>query len=322
MNLYGTAAKTQWGTGRPDLALVIAVLAVVASCAQTGAAAARRSASAGSRSTRARLATWVWTSETVFETEQRRAFFAFAQAHAINTLYLQHSPQYGEPAGFAILVEFLLQTRAAGIEVTFVAGDPSWALNQHHARAAGLLEETGRLNQRLKAAGAPLVRGVQYDVEPYLLADWKARPGVVEPQYVALVADLHQAARREGVELWLTVPFWFEHHPFGSTTLDRVVSDYVDGIVVMAYRDTPAGVVKAAERVLDHAAPAGRPVVVAIEINCAQPAGVALCLASQAQLGQALAELRARLDQFATFSGLAVHQYAYWRALRDGVETP
>lgn len=301
---------------------ITAISSAVGACAASAApssgplsAASRGSGVTQLHSTRETRATWVWTSETVLVLEQRRALLAFAQAHRVNALYLQYSPKYEETAGFSEVAEFLRQARTLGIDVTLVAGDPRWALTLHHATALALIDNTGRLNRRLAEAGAPKVRAVQYDVEPYLLAEWKTQPMTVEPQYANLLVKLHEAAKREGLELWLTLPFWFEHHRFGSTTLDRLALDVADGIVVMAYRDTLTRVVRAAQALLEHANAVGRPVVVAIETSCRQPPEITFCSASQRELESALTAIQANLSRFRVFSGIAVHQYAYWREL-------
>jgi hypothetical protein len=222
---------------------------------------------------------------------------------------------------FPILTESLRRARDAGIQVSFTAGEPNWVLDSHHHSALAVVEGTRELNQRLAATGAPPVRAVQFDIEPYLLVDWKTDPLAVASQYAVLLGKLREATKRDQLELWLTVPFWFEHHGFRSTTLDRLAIDFADGLVVMAYRDTAARVVSAAEGVLRHADAVGRPVVVAIETSCQQPPEITFCRASQRNLTAALARIRAGLaEKFPAFSGLAVHQYAYWRVLSSDPE--
>ena len=158
---------------------------------------------------------------------------------------------------------------------------------------------------------------MQYDVEPYLLADWKVRPEVVERQYVALLASLRSATRAAGLALWITIPFWFGHQPYEGRTLDREALRYGDGVVIMAYRNSVGGVIRAAEEVLRHAddTEACR-LVVAVETSCSEPADTTMCGTSAIALEGELAEIRNRLRQFRSFAGLAVHQYDNWRRLQ------
>jgi len=273
------------------------------------------------KSNSTRLATWIWKSETILDDEQCRAFLAFARTRRVDTVYLQYSPRYASEAGFMRFSTFMRLAYGSGIQVMFVAGDPSWALASQHAGALQVLDRTVELNRRLQAGKFPSVEGVQYDIEPYLLADWKARPGTVEPQFVALLAKLHQVARSKQVALWFTLPFWFEHHSFDETTLDRAVFPYADGIVIMAYRDTIPRVLRAVQGVITHALAAECPIVVAIETACNQPPGIAFCGTSQRELEQGLDALRDGMSGDAWFAGLAVHHYASWRALRSEMDS-
>ena len=88
---------------------------------------------------------------------------------------------------------------------------------------------------------------------------------------------------------------------------------YSDGIVIMAYRNTTAGVTRAAEEILRHADAPARRVVVAVETSCREPAETTMCGATAAELEGALAEIRGRLGGFPSFAGLAVHAYDDWR---------
>ena len=102
----------------------------------------------------------------------------------------------------------------------------------------------------------------------------------------------------------MTVPYWFDHHTHEDTTLDRVVLAGADGIVVMAYRNTVDGVVKAARGVLRHAETSGGRVEVAVETSCRRPAGATFCPMGGASFAQALAELRGRLSAHRAWAGL------------------
>ena len=302
---------------------VIASLFLVACASAAPTPLARRPTAPTARraeSNSARLATWIWKSETILDNEQCGAFLAFARERRVDTVYLQYSPKYEDIAGFEHFSTFMRLAYSSGIQVMFVAGDPKWALSNQHAGALRIIDRTAQLNRRLRAEKVPGVEGVQYDIEPYLLADWKARPGTVEPQFVALLAKLHQVSRREQLALWFTLPFWFEHHPFDKTTLDRAAFPYADGIVIMAYRDSVPRVLRAVQGVIAHALAAECPIVVAIETACNQPTGIAFCGSSQRELEQGLDALRDGMSGDPWFAGLAVHHYASWRALRPGMD--
>jgi sugar phosphate isomerase/epimerase len=233
----------------------------------------------------------------------------------VDLLYVADAKDYEDAVGFDALADVVRRAAPHGIRIHLVGGDPNWARSEHHANALALIERVARLNERLRRESLPVILGVQYDVEPYTLADWHSNPGTLESQYTALLSKLRASAQEAGVELWMTIPFWFSHHPLGETTLDRAVLNAADGVVVMAYRNTAAGVAGAAEELLGHAHERGRPVVVALEIGCAVSDDSTLCGVTQTSLRGALDEIRAQLQRFDAFAGLAVHAYATWRAL-------
>jgi hypothetical protein len=276
-----------------------------------------RSAQAGAAKARARthLATWVWQKRAVLDAGEQTTLLAFAVGQSVDLLYVADADEYDEAGGFEALADLVRRAAWVGIRVHLVGGDPSWALPEHHPRALALIERVARLNERLRRASLPEIPGVQYDVEPYTLGDWHSSPGTIEAQYAALLDKLRASAQRAGVALWMTIPFWFSHHPLRDTTLDRAVLDAADGVVVMAYRSTVAGVARSAEEVLTHARERRRPVVVALEIGCAVSEESTLCGVTLPQLRGALEASRAELERFDSFEGLAVHAYVAWRSL-------
>ena len=288
-------------------------VALALSCA---AAACASSSGLGRRDTTTRSAgtgTWVWRKERLLDAGERKALLDFARAHRVTALYVADAAELRGPPGFDALADFVRRAHVLDADVAWVGGDPSWGLDAHHASALALVDRAAGVNDRLRAASLPQIRSVQFDVEPYLLPEWKERPDTIARQYVALLASLRQATEAAGVALWVTIPFWFGEQAFDGTTLDREVLRYSDGVVIMAYRSTAAGVAQAAEEVLRHADAIGCRVVVALETSCREPPETTMCGASAAALDDALAEVRSRLGRFPSLAGLAVHQYDDWR---------
>jgi nucleotide-binding universal stress UspA family protein len=298
------------------LAICGALAACALEMASCSARAGQGSAHASPAKVRgvAHLATWVWQKQAVLDPAERTILLAFAVAQGVDLLYVADANEY-EDAGFDALADLMRRAALVGIRVHLVGGDPSWARPEHHPSALALIDRVARLNGRLRRASLPEIPGVQYDVEPYALADWHSHPGTIESQYVALLDELRMSAQKAGVELWMTIPFWFSHHPVRDTTLDRAVLDQADGVVVMAYRSTVAGVTRSAEELLMHARERRRPVVVALEIGCAVSQESTLCGVTLPELRGALEASRAELERFDSFGGLAVHAYAAWRSL-------
>jgi hypothetical protein len=265
-----------------------------------------------------RLGTWVWRKRTVLDADERQTLLEFAHEESVTELYVAVADDYETPDGLAALADLVGRAGASHIEVHWVSGDPSWALSSHHDRALAVVDWAVRVNTLLQARGLGAIRALQYDVEPYLLPEWKASPGAVEPEYASLLAKIRSATQKAGFELWLDVPFWFEQPMFRDTPLGRFAVRSSDGIVIMAYRSTAAGVAEKASELLHDPEARPRSVVVALETSCGEPPPTTMCGASAAAIDSALGEIRDRLGGVEAFGGLAVHHYDPWRDLPRG----
>jgi hypothetical protein len=257
----------------------------------------------------------VWRKETVLNANERQRLLDFATEEGITELYVAIADEYEASEGLAALAELVRRARQVNIKIFWVCGDPSWALTARHARALAVIEWADRINALLRNMALPEIRGLQYDVEPYRLSEWKASPSIVEPQYAALLAELRSATEAAGFELWLDVPFWLGQRTFQGTTLGRLAVGASDGIVIMAYRNTVTGIVEKATDLLRDSDAKTRSVVVAMETGCREEPVTTLCGISATTLDSARVEIRKRLGSFDAFAGLAVHPYEGWRGL-------
>jgi hypothetical protein len=263
---------------------------------------------------RATLGTWVWKAAIVTQSSERDEVLAFSRTHGVSSLFVADAPVYQTEVGFLALADLVRRGHAQGLAVTWVGGDPSWALTEHHAEAFRLLDAVRRINVRLREAGLPEIESVQYDIEPYLLPAWGSRSEEIEAQYLGLLDELRPAARGAGLAMWVTAPFWFDHQPLLQGAVDRAILPRVDGVVVMAYRSTAQSVADKAEGILRDAEAAKRPVIVALEVGCAVAPESTMCGESDPGIDRALHDVHTRLAGFSSMAGLAVHQYSSWRA--------
>jgi hypothetical protein len=258
------------------------------------------------------MGTWVWREETVRNASERQKLLEFARTKKVTELYVAIADDYEAPDGLAALGDLVRRAQASHIELFWVCGDPSWALSERHARALSVIDWAIRVNTLLQKQSLPAIRGLQYDVEPYLVPAWQASPGSVELQYASLLAKLRDATKSAGLELWLDVPFWFEERTFQDASLGQLAVRSSDGIVIMAYRSTAAGIVDKATDLLRDPYARARSVVVAMETSCREAPVTTLCGMTGAGLDSAMGEIGRRLRSFDAFAGLAVHPYEGW----------
>ena len=246
-------------------------------------------------------AMWVWdypSSELVdFSTER-----------GVDRLYLSAPPGFSSDSAYDV---FLDRAHDAGIEVFALAGDPLWA-----KRSRPFI----RWVDEVVAHGG--FDGLAPDVEPYALSDWsntKRRDRLISG-YLRALDDVRNHA--EALPVIPAVPFWWDEPEFavkGNLLIDEVI-ERVDGIVVMAYRDTaegPNGIIVLAQHEVSATAAAGKSVTIGVETapNSAHE-HVTFFEEGSAVMEAELADVAAEWSSTSSYWGNAIHHYTSYANLR------
>jgi hypothetical protein len=268
---------------------------------------------------RAHVGTWVWDAATVLAADARRDLLAFARNEGIDTLFVHASAPFDQDAGFEALAALVSAASHQGVSITLVGGDPSWTLPLHRPHAVAVVARVGRIEVARAARRLPTSGRVLFDVEPYLLPEWRSAHDRTVAAYVDLLRTVRGAASAASLEVWHTIPFWFPEQSLAGEPLDQLVLDQSAGVVLMAYRNREADVRGLSAPLLAQAAKRHRPVIVAVETMCIEPPRVTFCGQTTAELASALDHLAVALRGSPAFAGLAVHHYASWRTLGQHV---
>lgn len=266
-----------------------------------------------------RRGTWVWQRSEVLDEARRRALVAFARDRELRVLYLHAAAAYEQPEGFAALLDLLRDGRRHGIEVIWVAGDPSWCLPQRQARALEPIQRVARLNQLMRQSGVAPIEVIAFDIEPHTLAAWKHSRTSLLRDYLRLLELIATQGRAAGLAVWHTIPSWFSEHHHAGVSLDCAVMARAEGVIVMAYRSTASAVQRAAASTFRHAESSHTPMMVAIETKCSEPQSTTFCGTDAHQFDTLLSELEEHLVAYPAYAGLLVHHYGAWRALTSNV---
>jgi hypothetical protein len=161
------------------------------------------------------------------------------------------------------LQNFVASAFARGIEVWAVAGDPQAVLPAGRASFALRAAAFARFNRESPAASK--LKGVQYDVEPYLNAGYQLDP----PAWHAAYVEMLHLLRREGGDLKLdiAIPFWWSTAKLRNGLLLDALVDIVDSITVMNYRTEMTAIKTSAQPFLEWGARSGRQVRIALEVG-------------------------------------------------------
>lgn len=156
------------------------------------------------------------------------------------------------------LASFIRTASRLNIAIEAVEGDPRMALDEglshglERARAIATYQQSASADTRLK--------GVQYDIEPYVLLNW----GSVQSDYAGWSAAVNALAKAVGNPVDLVLPFWIANDDVGLAFL-RDVDPSINGITVMSYRSDGPLAAALAQPLLGWGVTAGKPVRIALE---------------------------------------------------------
>lgn len=205
--------------------------------------------------------TWVWDARQWQETPLK--VFMHAVQHGIGLVYITVPVRNGVVHQRERLASFARQASQRGIKVWAVDGDPRMVLPGEHAAAVDRVRAYLRYNAEVDAEAA--IQGVQFDVEPYLLPEYKTAPAVWDQQYLALAKAVHKAVQDLPLE-W-AVPFWWSDKP----ELLQALAPFSSGLNVMNYQTDVQKIYRSAVPFLDWAVTHDKQVKIALEAGPVSP---------------------------------------------------
>jgi len=129
------------------------------------------------------------------------------------------------------LREFLEKAKAKNISVWVVEGDPHVIFPKERdvfvKRASAINAFNLTLDKSIRLAG------IQYDIEPYLIAGFSLSTSMWYEMYITTIQALDNALQ---MPLEVVVPFWWHNVRVNDDFLIDLVAPYIDGLTVMNYR--------------------------------------------------------------------------------------
>ncbi|MBN1586600.1 MAG: hypothetical protein JW937_04120 [Candidatus Omnitrophica bacterium] len=187
----------------------------------------------------------------IADPQWRRDLLSFAQEKGITRLLLgSYGVVYGNDKDRQDYREFIAAAHALGIEVYGLQGEHFWSVPQSEAPEGEVYSEQGwEYAEAIVAFGE--FDGILDDTEPYIAnnADWESRTELRAQWHLDYLKGVVQRAGSLPVNV--TIPFWYDQ---SSGTWDlkldgsaegrpfnEYISDVVDEVNVMAYRDFALG---------------------------------------------------------------------------------
>ncbi len=276
--------------------------------------------------------TWLWTPTLLITPAYRDAIIAGARENGIRNIYLSidsYLDIYVMPDGpektakrkaFGETLEgFIAKARANGITVDAEGGWRNWAEKGNVYKAFALLDYVKGFN----ATHAEKFRGFQYDVEPYLLSEYRDNKKKVLSDYLDLVGETVTLLHNTDLVFSVVIPDFYDgagETPkffyglrFGSA-LDHLfaILERRPGskLIVMAYRNHSDGADGAIEISRGEVETSDRfetKVVIAQETGDVSPPSITFYNTSRARLNAQLENIRDAFSRNKGYDGTAIH---------------
>ena len=248
-------------------------------------------------------ATWVWNRPAA------RTLVSWAAKQNLTELFVYVGPGLATSPDLKWVRSVSDQAHAAGIRVAALGGETTWIDRPQDALA-----------WQQSALSTGLFDGVHVDIEPWTRSDWGSRREEVVAGYLDVIGRLAAATT---LPLEADIAFWLHTIPTAEgTPLDEAVIGRVDAVTVMSYRNTVTGVDSITDigaHALASAAATGVPCRLAVETNYLGDDAVSRKQTFHGlplrALTRALAAVDAAESGASAYNGVAVHDYAGWRAL-------
>lgn len=172
------------------------------------------------------VASWVWSLEQwQYKPEN---LIRWAKQKGLNRIYIQieidsngvkHQPQ---------IEQLLNQSSQQDIEIHLVEGDPLMVYDEGLKHA---LNRISAIKTFCNAKKSPCFKGIQYDIEPYILDEFSYQP---EKMWKAWLHSIKTLSHAWGNKVDAAVPFWLISS--NERNVLPMSKQFIDHYIVMAYR--------------------------------------------------------------------------------------
>ncbi|WP_240377930.1 hypothetical protein [Bacillus piscicola] len=130
------------------------------------------------------------------------------------------------------IASFVADLTNQNINVYGLSGTPEWALDPTGKGMLEQLEQIVEVNHQLSEEQQ--IKGLVIDVEPYVLDGFQWEDQSVQQSYISGMKQLYQAAKREGLELLVVVPYFYDTQGY-QEVLRTIIREAASEVAVMNY---------------------------------------------------------------------------------------
>jgi hypothetical protein len=277
---------------------------------------------------------WFWDSPMIMTSASAIYALDAVKAKGVNAVYITvddyleiNALPLGRDRDVAILAygnavsKFISLAESRGIAVDAVAGARDWVNADKVDNASIILKFVSDYN----VSHSNKFRGVQYDVEPYLLPDYESNKAAVLLRFTKLVDGLVKQNMSYGLKLGFVIPHFYDSvnkwtpsftfngkNSYAFTHLLNILDRSPNStLLVMAYRNTATGSDSATSVSRDEVKEASvghnTKVIVAQEVGDVEPSYVTFYGKSYSYFSSQLSIIQDTFVPYGSFSGVAVN---------------
>ncbi|CAH8248241.1 copper amine oxidase N-terminal domain-containing protein [Paenibacillus melissococcoides] len=259
-------------------------------------------------------ATWIWDSHIIERDPDK--LINFAIDNQVTSVYLQIDADIAP----AVYKDFIRTAKEKRINVEALAGRPDWAYKSKQDQIQKFIAWVQNYNAAVKTEER--FDGLHFDIEPYLLPEWKTANKAILASWMDNMSLIEQETRGSGIKIALDVPFWLNtikvpgtEYSFSAWLLEKF-----DCLVIMDYRNFALGkngIVENASAMMRQAATLKKQVIVAVETAKNMESDRTSFYAKGIEaMEKELQAAHQKLSRHSSYAGFAIHDYKSWAAMK------
>ena len=147
----------------------------------------------------------------------------------ITEIYQYLRPEYTDEE----IEEFLLKMAEYNIDVFILDGEPEWCYTANYEHMAKVLDKAIFWNDKNRMHR--MIRGIVFDVEPYVLDKWNKTPDDLLEGYVLNLTNIKEECESKGENLKIYTCIPYSYDIMGKNKFLRSFTRISDGVMVLNY---------------------------------------------------------------------------------------
>lgn len=151
----------------------------------------------------------------------------YLSQNGINTIIQYMKSEYSDNDVY----NFMDNASDYHMDVYVLAGEPEWAYEDHYEGMKKVLDNAKSLNKKLEKEDTAGIKGIVYDIEPYVLKDWDEKADILLDGLCSNLINISK--EKEDLEILICIPYYYDSKGY-EDELNKLI-ECTDGIMVMNY---------------------------------------------------------------------------------------